>query len=85
MKGLEPTRLAASDPKSDASTNFATPAIERYFERQNYEQFLKYPNCFVYFFYLCVVVDVVGGDFWVVGEYDESLNDVAELSYVAGP
>ncbi len=26
MKGLEPPRLAASDPKSDASTNFATSA-----------------------------------------------------------
>ncbi len=26
MKGLEPPRLAASDPKSDASTNSATPA-----------------------------------------------------------
>jgi hypothetical protein len=25
-KGLEPPYLAASDPKSDASTNFATPA-----------------------------------------------------------
>lgn len=26
MKGLEPPRLAASDPKSDAATNYATPA-----------------------------------------------------------
>ncbi len=26
MKGLEPPRLAAPDPKSDASTNFATSA-----------------------------------------------------------
>ena len=26
MVGLEPTRLAASEPKSGASTNFATPA-----------------------------------------------------------
>ncbi len=29
MKGLEPPRLAASDPKSDASTNFATSAKNR--------------------------------------------------------
>ena len=26
MTGLEPTRLAASDPKSDAATNYATSA-----------------------------------------------------------
>ena len=26
--GVEPTRLAASDPKSDASANFATPALK---------------------------------------------------------
>lgn len=26
MKGLEPPRLTASDPKSDAATNYATPA-----------------------------------------------------------
>ena len=26
MKGLEPPRLAASDPKSDAAANYATPA-----------------------------------------------------------
>ena len=29
MKGLEPPRLAASDPKSDAATNYATPAKNR--------------------------------------------------------
>ena len=28
MIGLEPTRLAAPDPKSGASANFATSAIE---------------------------------------------------------
>ena len=27
MKGLEPPRLAALDPKSSASTNFATSAL----------------------------------------------------------
>ena len=27
MEGLEPTRLAALDPKSSASTNFATSAL----------------------------------------------------------
>lgn len=26
VEGVEPPRLAASDPKSDASANFATPA-----------------------------------------------------------
>lgn len=26
VEGLEPTHLTASDPKSDASANFATPA-----------------------------------------------------------
>ena len=29
MKGLEPPRLAAPEPKSGASTNFATPAVDR--------------------------------------------------------
>ena len=28
MEGLEPTRLAAPDPKSGTSTNFATSAYE---------------------------------------------------------
>ena len=28
MKGLEPPRLSASDPKSDAATNYATSALE---------------------------------------------------------
>ena len=27
VKGLEPPRLAAPEPKSGASTNFATPAL----------------------------------------------------------
>ena len=27
MKGLEPPRLSASDPKSDAATNYATSAL----------------------------------------------------------
>ncbi len=27
MEGLEPPRLAASEPKSDASANFATSAL----------------------------------------------------------
>ncbi len=30
MKGLEPPRLAAPDPKSGASTNFATSALRCY-------------------------------------------------------
>ncbi len=29
MKGLEPTRLPAPDPKSGASTNFATSALKK--------------------------------------------------------
>ena len=29
MEGLEPPRLAALDPKSSASTNFATSAIAK--------------------------------------------------------
>jgi hypothetical protein len=28
VEGLEPPCLAASDPKSDTSANFATPAVE---------------------------------------------------------
>jgi hypothetical protein len=28
VEGLEPTCLAASDPKSDTSANFATPALQ---------------------------------------------------------
>ena len=28
VEGLEPPRLAAPEPKSGASTNFATPALE---------------------------------------------------------
>ena len=33
VEGLEPPRLAAPEPKSGASTNFATPAlkIQKYF------------------------------------------------------
>ncbi len=37
VEGLEPPCLAASDPKSDTSTNFATPAFQK-------EQFTC--NCF---------------------------------------
>ena len=29
MKGLEPPRLSAPDPKSGAATNYATPACVR--------------------------------------------------------
>ena len=29
VEGLEPPCLAASDPKSDTSTNFATPALPK--------------------------------------------------------
>ena len=30
VEGLEPPRLAAPEPKSGASTNFATPAFKKY-------------------------------------------------------
>ncbi len=30
VEGLEPPHLAAPDPKSGASTNFATPALIKY-------------------------------------------------------
>ena len=30
VEGLEPPRLAAPEPKSGASTNFATPALSRH-------------------------------------------------------
>ena len=32
VEGLEPPRLAAPEPKSGASTNFATPALQIYTE-----------------------------------------------------
>ena len=35
--GLEPTRLAAPDPKSGTSTNFATPANGECKYKDNYE------------------------------------------------
>ena len=35
MEGLEPTHLTALDPKSSASTNFATPAIFRILKDKN--------------------------------------------------
>ncbi len=50
MKGLEPPRLAAPDPKSSASTNFATSA--KYFlllKGCKYTTFLK-SNCIKMFF-----------------------------------
>ena len=31
VEGLEPPRLAAPEPKSGASTNFATPALEIFY------------------------------------------------------
>ena len=43
VKGLEPPRLAALDPKSSASTNFATPAMVSY---------LKIGLQIYYFFYV---------------------------------
>ena len=35
VEGLEPPCLAASDPKSDTSTNFATPADHFQYEIRN--------------------------------------------------
>ena len=33
VEGLEPTRLAALDPKSSVSTNFTTPALQKGVQR----------------------------------------------------
>ena len=45
MKGLEPPRLAALDPKSSASTNFATSACV----------FLKFSGCKYSTFFIWVL------------------------------
>lgn len=40
MRGLEPLRLAASDPKSDTSTNFATSADAYRFKQRKVKLFI---------------------------------------------
>ena len=49
VTGVEPARLAALDPKSSASANFATPAQEELYPRNTLESILsrKY-----YFFFI---------------------------------
>lgn len=42
MKGLEPPRLTALDPKSSSATNYDTSAKN---EAQRYTNFLKYKIC----------------------------------------
>ena len=42
MKGLEPPRLSAPDPKSGAATNYATSAFLGLFGLQNYAFFSDY-------------------------------------------
>ena len=39
IKGLEPPRLSASDPKSDVATNYT---ISAWFQSQRYEIFFEY-------------------------------------------
>jgi hypothetical protein len=47
VKGLEPSHLAAPDPKSGVSTNFTTPACNGV---QIYKQCLLLQNNFVFLF-----------------------------------
>ena len=51
VEGLEPPCLAASDPKSDMSTNFTTPGLKRYFsfEGREYSTFFDYQKRFFSF------------------------------------
>ena len=49
MKGLEPPRLAAPDPKSGASANSATSAFEMYKQYYNLMRILFQPALNLYF------------------------------------
>lgn len=53
MKGLEPPRLAALDPKSSVYTNFTTSAFskELFFGPQKYPFFSKIQNLYVIFIF----------------------------------
>ncbi len=48
MEGVEPTRLAALDPKSSASANFATSAL-RVAKIRNFYKKQYLLNCFPFF------------------------------------
>ena len=51
VEGLEPPRLAAPEPKSGASTNFATPAMEIfYFAMRLYQKDYQVSSAKMYFF-----------------------------------
>ncbi|GEM_PF-1436338 len=39
MEGVEPTRLAALDPKSSMSTNFTTSAILKYYTKSLFDTY----------------------------------------------
>lgn len=55
-KGLEPPRLAALDPKSSASTNFATPAC--YFDGANILLFREKQNDLHVFLFLSSQLEI---------------------------
>ena len=53
VEGLEPPRLAAPEPKSGASTNFATPAMEIfYFAMRLYQKDYQVSSAKMHFFKL---------------------------------
>ena len=53
VEGLEPPRLAAPEPKSGASTNFATPAMEIfYFAIRLYQKDYQVSSAKTHFFKL---------------------------------
>ncbi len=54
MEGLEPPCLAALDPKSSASTNFATSACLK--TECKGTQFAGIVNCLVILFYFCICI-----------------------------
>ena len=56
MKGLEPPRLAAPDPKSGVATNYTTSAVKNFFSfilvSANIQTFPLLPKVFYIFFKL---------------------------------
>ena len=54
MKGLEPPRLSASDPKSDVATNYTTSATLGFcsWENSRFSQKLRKGNDFSYYNHL---------------------------------
>ncbi len=49
MKGLEPPRLSAQDPKSCAATNYATPALKNVAQRYHFLLSMKIIDCIFLF------------------------------------